>query len=87
MMYPYRWAWRSRLSDYYGQPCRVLIRSKRGVYPGNSVLLEFEDGYKVVTSANGIRRRKDDTPCLHISTQTRPQTRPHTSHGMRFAAI
>ena len=51
--YPYRWHWRSRLPARKDQPCRILVKSTRM----NSILLEFEDGYKVVTSLNAIRRR------------------------------
>ena len=48
------WFWKSRLPERKGQRCRVLVRSKRM----NSVLVEFEDGYKVVTSAYAVRRIK-----------------------------
>ena len=34
-----------------GQRCRIMIRATM-----NSCLLEFEDGYKVVTSRNAIRK-------------------------------
>lgn len=34
-----------------GERCRVLVRGLM-----NSALLEFEDGYRVVTSRNGLRR-------------------------------
>lgn len=34
-----------------GQLCRVLVRGKM-----NSALIEFEDGFKVVTSRNGLRK-------------------------------
>lgn len=47
--FPYIWFWR-RLGRK-GQRCRVLARGAM-----NSALLEFEDGYQVVTSRNGIRR-------------------------------
>lgn len=55
--YPYRWAWRVRPldkdgNDYMGKPCRVLVRA----HAMNSVLVEFEDGQKFVTSRNGLRR-------------------------------
>jgi len=45
------WFWKSRLPDRKGQACRVLARGKM-----NSVLVEFEDGYKVVTSRYAIRK-------------------------------
>ena len=50
--------------------CRVICRSRRGdpwtdgfggSLPGkemNSALLEFEDGYRTVTSRNGLRRAR-----------------------------
>lgn len=36
-----------------GQFCRVTARGKM-----NSCCVEFEDGYKMITSRNAIRRRK-----------------------------
>ena len=67
--FPYVWAWRRRTwqfpgtthlqtpwfgdgVDRAGQACRVLVRGSR-----NSALLEFEDGYQVITSRGGLRRR------------------------------
>lgn len=50
----YIWFWRAswwRPIDRKGQRCRVLVRSKM-----NSCLVEFEDGFKVVTSRNALRR-------------------------------
>ena len=49
--YPYIWFWKSRLPERKGQPCRVLARSKRM----NSILVEFEDGYMVITSRYAVR--------------------------------
>lgn len=52
MTYPYVWAWSSRpLPSRKGQRCRVLARGTM-----NSALIEFDDGYQVVTSRNGLRR-------------------------------
>ena len=61
MDFPYRWVWRWRTwelpgvrsrapwfgdgTDRSGEACRVLVRGTR-----NSALLEFEDGYRVITS-------------------------------------
>jgi hypothetical protein len=45
--YLYRW---NRM-DRKGQRCRVLVRGKR-----NSCLVEFEDGFKAVTSRNALKR-------------------------------
>jgi hypothetical protein len=61
----YVWSWRRRAVgltparapwfgdgvDRAGQRCRVLVRGSR-----NSALLEFEDGYRVITSRGGLRR-------------------------------
>jgi hypothetical protein len=46
---PYRWHW-NRLGRK-GQRCRVVARGRM-----NSALLEFEDGFRVVTSRSGLRR-------------------------------
>jgi hypothetical protein len=67
MEFPYRWTWRWRTwelpggrfrapwfgdgVDRTGQACRVVTRGTR-----NSALLEFEDGYRVITSRGGLRR-------------------------------
>jgi hypothetical protein len=48
---PYIWRVRSRLPERFGQPCRVIVRGRM-----NSALVEFEDGYRVVTSRNYIRK-------------------------------
>jgi hypothetical protein len=66
--FPYVWTWRQRSVEYpgvkvkapwfggsidrTGQACRVLVRGSR-----NSALIEFDDGYQVVTSRGGLRRR------------------------------
>lgn len=53
MIFPYLWAWRRRPADRdrRGERCRVVARGTM-----NSALVEFEDGYRVVTSRNGLRR-------------------------------
>jgi len=51
--WPYVWFWRERLPERKGQPCRVLARGKM-----NSALVEFPDGYRVITSRYAVRRRK-----------------------------
>jgi hypothetical protein len=53
MTYPYYWRVRTRLPERFSQSCRVLIRGAL-----NSCLVQFEDGYIVVTSRNYLRRRK-----------------------------
>jgi len=53
----YIWAWGpgkvERLPGRKGQRCRVLVRGSR-----NSCLIEFEDGFRVVTSRNGLRKAR-----------------------------
>lgn len=51
MDYPYYWRVKTRSAERKGERCRVLVRGAM-----NSCLVEFEDGYKVVTSRNYIRR-------------------------------
>lgn len=48
--FTYVWYWRTRLPERKGQPCRVLARGSM-----NSILVEFMDGYKVVTSRYAVR--------------------------------
>ena len=45
------WFWKAVLGERNGQPCRVLCRGKL-----NSILVEFEDGFRVVTSRFAVRR-------------------------------
>lgn len=55
--YPYVWTWGQgpmRALDRKGQRCRVLARGTM-----NSALLEFPDGFRTVTSRNGLRRAAD----------------------------
>jgi hypothetical protein len=53
---PYIWFWRQSAKrvfdrDRKGERCRVVARGEM-----NSGLVEFEDGYLVVTSRSGLRR-------------------------------
>jgi hypothetical protein len=66
--FKYRWWWKPspmRPIDRRGQACRILARSKRET-PGkgcsrgktdgvNSILVEFLDGFQVVTSRHAVR--------------------------------
>jgi hypothetical protein len=45
------WRWRKRLPKRFGARCRIVARARRM----NSVLVEFEDGYRVVTSRFAVR--------------------------------
>jgi len=51
--FPFVWYWRKRLPERKGQQCRVLVRGQM-----NSVLVEFKDGFKCVTSRYAVRRIK-----------------------------
>ena len=53
-MFNYKWFWKSKLPERKNQRCRVLARGKM-----NSILVEFEDGYKVITSRYAVRLIKD----------------------------
>ena len=55
MTYDHVWYWRSRLPERKGQRCRVLVRGGR-----NSIAVEFDDGYRVVTSRWAVRRAREE---------------------------
>ena len=46
------WYWRLKLPDRKGQECRVIVRGSM-----NSILVQFADGHRVVTSRYAVRRR------------------------------
>lgn len=53
-LFPLVWQWRPsfmRPVDRKGEFCRVLARGRR-----NSILVEFADGFRVVTSRYAVRR-------------------------------
>ena len=47
------WYWKKKLPERKGQMCRVLARGKK-----NSILVEFKDGYRVITSRFAVRKEK-----------------------------
>ena len=49
--FTHTWFWKSKLPERKGQECRVVARGKM-----NSILVEFKDGYKVVTSRYAVRK-------------------------------
>jgi hypothetical protein len=56
--FDYVWFWNPnpmRPIRRKGQRCRVLVWAPAK----NSVLVEFEDGFKVITSRNAVRKPKD----------------------------
>lgn len=60
MIYDFIWRVRTRFPERKGQRCTVLIRSRRM----NSALVEFEDGFQVVTSRNYVRKAKMTISCI-----------------------
>jgi hypothetical protein len=55
MSYDHVWFWKSRLGERKGHPCRIVARGRM-----NSILVEFEDGFRVITSRYAARRRKEE---------------------------
>ena len=56
------WFWRAKLPDRKGERCRVVARSrvpKGSKWRANSVLVEFSDGWRVVTSRYAVRKIKE----------------------------
>lgn len=56
------WFWKTRLPERKGHACRKLARGRM-----NSILVQFEDGYKVVTSRFAVRlanprKENNETP-------------------------
>jgi hypothetical protein len=51
---PLIWYWKKWLPDRKGQACRIISRGKM-----NSALVEFEDGFKVITSRYAVRKVKN----------------------------
>lgn len=47
------WFWTSKLPERKGQRCRLLAVGKK-----NSALVEFEDGFRVLTSRYAVRKAK-----------------------------
>ena len=47
------WRWKKYLPERHGQPCRVVVTGAL-----NSALVEFWDGFQVVTSRYAVRRGK-----------------------------
>lgn len=52
-IFDYYWRVKTRLPERFGHKCRVLTRGGM-----NSCVVEFEDGHKIVTSRNFVRRIK-----------------------------
>jgi len=50
----YFWRVRTRYPERFGEKCAVLVRGKQ-----NNCLVQFEDGFKTVTSRNFVRKIKE----------------------------
>jgi hypothetical protein len=50
-MFIYLWGNNPVRAKYKGEACQVLAYGKK-----NSILVEFEDGHRMVTSRNSVRR-------------------------------
>lgn len=48
------WRWKKYLPERTGQSCRVICTGKM-----NSALVEFADGFRVVTLRWAVQRRKE----------------------------
>jgi hypothetical protein len=58
MDFDHIWYWKRnefRRIDRKGQGCRVLIRGAK-----NSILVEFEDGFRCVTSRYAVRKAEGE---------------------------
>lgn len=49
--FPYVWHWRTKMPERHGSRCRIVERGKL-----NSIMVEFEDGVRVVTSRFAVRK-------------------------------
>lgn len=48
------WRWRKYLPERFGEPCRIVAVGRM-----NSALVEFADGYRVITSRYAVRKALD----------------------------
>ena len=55
-VYPYFYAWKNnaKRAEFYRRRCRVLARGTM-----NSVMIEFEDGERTITSRFAVRKIKE----------------------------
>jgi hypothetical protein len=51
-MFEYIWFWKKKLPERKGHNCRIIQRGNM-----NSILIEFEDGFKVISSRYAIRKK------------------------------
>jgi hypothetical protein len=65
-IFPYIWRVKTKFPERFGKPCRVLARGKM-----NSCEVEFEDGFRAITSRNYLRRRSNQGTTLEDSKQKR----------------
>ena len=50
--FDYYWFWKSKLGDRNRTRCKVIKRGGRM----NTIVVEFEDGYRVATSRHAVRK-------------------------------
>jgi hypothetical protein len=48
------WYWKKWLPERNGESCKIISRGRM-----NSALVEFEDGFKVITSRYAVRKVKN----------------------------
>ena len=66
--YPYIWRVKTRLPERKGTRCNVLVRGGM-----NSCLVEFEDGYKVITSRNYLRKAPESRTRYYVDPSIKQQ--------------
>jgi len=66
MLFDHVWHWKTHLPERFGHACRV---SDSGI--PHHVLIDFEDGYRVVANGYAVRKREDcATETLHSASKT-----------------
>ena len=76
MAWPHYWRVKTRLPERFRQPCRVLVRGRR-----NTILVEFPDGYRVVTSRHYVRRRATGSTVAQEASKALAPGRSYESRG------
>jgi len=54
MPWDYIWFWKAKLPHRKGQLCKIICRGSM-----NSVMVEFKDGQRVITSRWAVRKVKE----------------------------
>lgn len=69
----HRWFWKKKLPERKGQSCTILARGCM-----NSILVEFSDGYKVITSHYAVREEKEK---IMAKVQQKVQQKKESDEG------